>query len=562
MRDSGIVWDKTNIGENYPGITSPLTYSFIKNAYAKVYANFVKLVGVDREVIESNRVIFENMIGYVHGEVFYNIDNWYELVKLLPGYQYNKPFFENMLNPVAQKKENIRDKITFGFLWNNRKVIRKFFNSIIFITPLYKKFEKEFRETYQSYQLVNLKKLNNFEIVSKFEELQNKFFSTWAYTIVNDFRVMIYYGILTKFIKAHFSEESDRLLSLIYGIKNKPDSIRPLKRLIEMARFVKSSEDYLRLFEENLVSISEKMSEPKYKLIKKKITDYLDSFGERAFNELKLEETNFKEKPESLLCLLRHYIHYSQEELDQILSRIDVKQSKSINSFRNKLNLQDRVIFKYLVKNTVQSIYKREEYRLKRAKVFNIAKDFFKEISQRMVKAGDLKKEDDIFYLYMNEVFDHIRYHRLKEDLEVTIKKRESLLKDYEKRPLSRRVSTSGLPSQEIVIDMTKKHKQRLKGTLVSQGAVDNVEVVVMPKLNLNVNVRGKVLVTETTDPGWTVLFPLIKGVIIERGGLLSHASIVARELGIPCIIVQDATKILKTGDAIKLDVQGLITIV
>jgi pyruvate,water dikinase len=122
---------------------------------------------------------------------------------------------------------------------------------------------------------------------------------------------------------------------------------------------------------------------------------------------------------------------------------------------------------------------------------------------------------------------------------------------------------TKGLPSQERVVAETHLKGKRFMGKPTSRGVIDNVEVVVMPKLDLKANVRGKVLVAEATDPGWTVLFPLIKGIIIEKGGVLSHASIVAREIGIPCLIMPDATKILSNGNLIKLNaIKGVVKIV
>jgi pyruvate,water dikinase len=50
-------------------------------------------------------------------------------------------------------------------------------------------------------------------------------------------------------------------------------------------------------------------------------------------------------------------------------------------------------------------------------------------------------------------------------------------------------------------------------------------------------DVAGRILVAERTDPGWAMLFPAAAGVLVQRGSLLSHSAIVARELGIPCIV-------------------------
>jgi rifampicin phosphotransferase len=66
---------------------------------------------------------------------------------------------------------------------------------------------------------------------------------------------------------------------------------------------------------------------------------------------------------------------------------------------------------------------------------------------------------------------------------------------------------------------------------------------------------RGAILVTTATDPSWTPLFTLASGVIVEVGGMLSHASTIAREYGLPALAsVKGATRILKAGDRVRLD--------
>ena len=65
----------------------------------------------------------------------------------------------------------------------------------------------------------------------------------------------------------------------------------------------------------------------------------------------------------------------------------------------------------------------------------------------------------------------------------------------------------------------------------------------------------GEILVARTTNVGWTPLFPRIAAVVTDIGGSLSHAAIVARELGIPAVVgCSDATICLKTGDRVRVD--------
>lgn len=73
----------------------------------------------------------------------------------------------------------------------------------------------------------------------------------------------------------------------------------------------------------------------------------------------------------------------------------------------------------------------------------------------------------------------------------------------------------------------------------------------------------GEILVTRTTDVGWTPLFLAAAGVVTELGGPLSHAAIVARELGVPCVVnAAGATVRLRDGDIVRLDGQrGIVEI-
>jgi len=70
------------------------------------------------------------------------------------------------------------------------------------------------------------------------------------------------------------------------------------------------------------------------------------------------------------------------------------------------------------------------------------------------------------------------------------------------------------------------------------------------------------VLVCPSTDPGWTPLFAGARGLVVERGGVLSHGAIVARDFGIPAVIVPGATKLLAAGQQVRIDGnKGTITI-
>ena len=74
---------------------------------------------------------------------------------------------------------------------------------------------------------------------------------------------------------------------------------------------------------------------------------------------------------------------------------------------------------------------------------------------------------------------------------------------------------------------------------------------------------EGEIMVAYRTDPGWTPLFPKASAILVERGSLLSHSAVVAREMGIPTVVgITDLMNRLQTGDRVRVDaVKGEVTV-
>ena len=124
-----------------------------------------------------------------------------------------------------------------------------------------------------------------------------------------------------------------------------------------------------------------------------------------------------------------------------------------------------------------------------------------------------------------------------------------------------------------------------IKGTPVSVGRIV-ARVCVAPNLEDAVNIKvkllnvwrklindinifyafhakaGDILVTYSTDIGWSPYFPMISGIVTEIGGLVSHGAVIAREYGLPCLVgAKGAAQVFKTGDLVLLDCQkGIMT--
>jgi phosphoenolpyruvate synthase/pyruvate phosphate dikinase len=71
------------------------------------------------------------------------------------------------------------------------------------------------------------------------------------------------------------------------------------------------------------------------------------------------------------------------------------------------------------------------------------------------------------------------------------------------------------------------------------------------------------ILVTQATDPGWTLIFGRVRALVMSLGGQLSHGAIVAREYGLPAVVgLGDAASRIRDGDRLQVDgTQGTVTI-
>jgi rifampicin phosphotransferase len=95
---------------------------------------------------------------------------------------------------------------------------------------------------------------------------------------------------------------------------------------------------------------------------------------------------------------------------------------------------------------------------------------------------------------------------------------------------------------------------EALRGAAVASGvAGGTVRVVLDPREAGDLGV-DYVLVCPSTDPGWTPLFLNARALVVERGGVLSHGAIVARDFGIPAVVCPNATRLLKDGQRVRVD--------
>ena len=177
-------------------------------------------------------------------------------------------------------------------------------------------------------------------------------------------------------------------------------------------------------------------------------------------------------------------------------------------------------------------------------------------IGKQWQDKGIIEKTDDIFYLVMDEIWSFIEGKSVCTDFKKQIAVRREEFEQYQNVTLPDHIEAYG----EVDLSTIREEEAEItsegiiKGLGCCAGMVEKeVRVVLRPDSDLRLN--GEIMVAKQTDPGWVVLFPSISGLIVEKGSMLSHSAIVAREMGIPAVVgVKQATKILSSGDRVLLN--------
>jgi len=183
----------------------------------------------------------------------------------------------------------------------------------------------------------------------------------------------------------------------------------------------------------------------------------------------------------------------------------------------------------------------RENLRLLRTRVYGLLRDLLRALGARLAGDGVLEKTEDVFYLTLDELWDFVKGTAVTTDLRALVSLRRKEFDAYrrEEAPADRfetvGVACRGTPFRRGPAVATAGGSL-LQGTGCSPGEVEGT-VIALRTPPSDLRLSGQILAAERTDPGWVVFFPCISGLLVERGSLLSHSCIVARELGIPTIV-------------------------
>jgi phosphohistidine swiveling domain-containing protein len=547
-----ILWDNSNITESYSGVTTPLTFSVIRGAYAQVYRQFLELLGVRR--IDEN--MLRNLLGFYKGQVYYQLLNWYAALALLPAFEYNRRFMEQMMGvkQSAGQKTAQRKGGTLHLLALLVRLLVLHYRSEHWV----KAFLGQFNAVLAEYQAKALTAMSPHAMRAAYRDLEVRVLGNWRAPILTDFLAMIFFGVL-RYLSERWLDPGGQLHNDLLIGDGAIESLEPVRQINVLARRVRADPAVGAIFclRDPEMIIARLRARAECAGFTAQIDDYLRRYGDRCMNELKLEEPNLRDEPARLIELISAAVDRQAAALPTEDPAMSPKRAQA-GTRLSALKWPRRWLFGWVLKHAQRHIRNRENMRFARTRLFGLLRTLFNALGQQWAAAGALDRPDDIYYLTVQEIWDFVEGTATTLNLGGLVElRRAEYASSKSGAALPDRFETFGVPYLDLPRNLLATligDDGTLRGVGCCSGKVAARARVVATVISVT-DLGGDILVAERTDPGWVFLFPSASGILVERGSPLSHSAIVAREMGKPIIVnILGLTARLATGDEVEMD--------
>ena len=530
------ILDNSNISESFPGICLPLSESFAGEMYSGIFTSLGRrFLG---KKVSSYKELFQRMVGGFSGRMYYEISSWYDILRLLPFSGKIIPVWQGMLG-VSNEEISFSKKRPSFFLKCRIAIL---FCYYFFVSQRkMKELDRFFQERYASYSKRVDEEEDAQALYRIFLEMKEDLLREWDITLMND---------MVSFISTH-----------LYGKKTafSLETMKPVRALSALKTVARKhgldSEEYRR----------EKQS-------------YISSYGDRIEGELKLETRTYRTNEE----LLDRWI------LDSLETDSVEKDCEETSCSEKPSEQKQRKSFLYRLAES--SCNNREISRLHRTRCFGLMRRIVDKIGEKTVGF-------DVYYLSLDELKELLFSGK---DFSLKIAREKELRKAFERLPVLSRVKLLGKVDRDPLageIRVLSYESFKGKGDIEGQigtpgkeegnrkaGRIGQMEKVgkedgdSTPRVFFGRGVskgifrgevfkikslqevrameaKGKILLSYSTDPGWFPYLNMAGGLITERGSLLSHSAILARELEKPAVVnIPNIMEELQSGDIVEID--------
>lgn len=552
-----VAWSNANVNENFPRPISPLLYSIASAGYTHYFRNLAIAFGVSRRRVAAMEPAFRQIIG-VHGaRMYYNLTSIHSVLRLAP---FGRALTASFDTFVGADGSDVNAEAV-GVDGHVRQVVEvaaiavkasRLFMNLELRVARFESTVDDFAARTRPELLDTMSLADLGRALAGFMEIRCH---RWLDASLADAASMLCYGALERLLKRVYPNAAVHT-SLLKAI---PDVVsgEPVLALWDLSRLVRADAELHALFaNDSTETLAAVRTDQRFVAFREAFDRYLDQWGFRCSEELMLTSPSFQEDPAPLIDMLREYANVDGESPRDTMRMQAAEREHETRRVIETLSPVQAALLNALLPRTHAAIRYRERARLAQALLYSRCRRIALAMGRELTRRGLLDSRDDVFFLTHSELTELASGGAML----------PSSIRDVVRARIAEHMRASALtPPDAFTLDEGEYWEGQsteddsadgpLAGTPACTGVVTG-RATVLGSVNESARLtRGEILVTKQTDPGWGPVFFLISGLVIERGGMLSHGAIIAREFGIPCVVgVKRAMERIPTGATITVN--------
>ena len=564
------ILDNSNISESFPGICLPLSVSFAKEMYSGIFTSLGRrFLG---KKVSSYKELFQRMVGEFSGRMYYEISSWYDILRLLPFSKKIIPVWQGMLG-VSNEEISFSKKKPSFFLKCRIAIL---FCYYFFVSQRkMKELDRFFQERYVSYTKQVEDEEDVKALFSLFLKMKEDLLREWDITLMNDMVSFISTHLYGK--KTAFSLETMKPVRALSALKAVAG-----KHGLDSEEYRREKKSYISAYGDRIegeLKLETRTYRTNEELLDRWILDALETekAGQDSRGDFPKEKYSLrKDCSEAEHSMQKAYGKKDSFETDSIETDCAEKDCEETSRMEKPSEAKPRKSFLYRLAES--SCNNREISRLHRTRCFGLMRSIVDKIGEKTIGF-------DVYYLSLEELEEMLFFGK---DFSLKIAREKELRKAYERLPVLSRVKLLGKVDRDplegeirvLSYESFKGNKEGIGrepeegkgeterkedgestprvffGRGVSKGIFRGEVLKIKSLQEIRVaEAKGKILLSYSTDPGWFPYLNMAEGLITERGSLLSHSAILARELEKPAVVnIPNIMEELHSGDIVEID--------
>jgi phosphohistidine swiveling domain-containing protein len=551
-RRRAVRFSNANVNENFPVPISPFLYSIARKGYAAYFKNLGTLMGLEESRVAAAAPALSSIVGAHGARLYYNLSSLHGCLRLAPFGDWLISSFNLFVGVDGGAAESSRLLPARSLLEESREALRFVVRGTMALAQASRRlptFEREVDAFAAAAHPTLVPHLDDDAL----EHLMRWFLDIrehrWGPAALGDVSAMIGYGALRSFLGRTMPDAAEPLQNeLLKGLSDVVSGI-PTQLLWDLGQQKRDGNPH---FETNLAW-------------------FLEAWGFRRSGELLLTVPTFQEDPSPVLALIEQLGGVSGQSPRDITEGHARSREAKTEEVLSSTSLVLRPALRGLLHFTRNAIGLRERARLKQALLYTRLRPVVLELGARLHGRALIERPDDIFMLSIDEVLDHLAGVSMFGAFvgEVCTQRRDqharltmSVPPDAFAIERGHYLETGPGLVPATSSDDTIGATAAMTGTPAAAGYARGRAAVLADVAEAARMTRGDILVTKQTDPGWGPVLFLARALVIERGGMLSHGAIIAREFGVPCVVgVARASSRIAHGTVLDVDGdRGIVT--